>query len=81
MCLLTLKYSIPVLETRRDVPPHVTLKIYDILGREISTLVNKEQLPGNYEVEFNASELTSGLYFYKIARNGFTQTKKMILLR
>jgi len=77
----TIKYSIATVETRRGVSPQVSLKIYDILGREVSTLVNKEQKPGNYEVNFNASKLTSGLYFYKIATNGFTETKKMILLR
>ena len=77
----TIKYSVSRVETRRGVSPHVTLNVYDILGREVSTLVNKEQKPGSYEVKFNANDLTSGLYFYKIATNGFTETKKMILLR
>jgi len=77
----TIKYSIPTVETRRGVSQHVTLKIYDILGREVATLVNKEQKPGNYEVKFDASQLTSGLYFYKIATSGFAQSKKMILIR
>ena len=62
----TIKYSIPFVETRRGVSSHVTLKIYDILGREVTTLVNKEQKSGNYEVQFDASRLTSGIYFYKL---------------
>ncbi len=58
-----------------------TLKIYDILGREITTLINKELAPGNYEVEFNASTLASGVYFYRIESGSFSQTKKMVLIR
>ena len=54
----------------------VTLKVYDILGREVATLVNKEQKPGNYEVEFDGANLPSGLYFYRIISNNITATKK-----
>ncbi|VAX29584.1 Alkaline phosphatase [hydrothermal vent metagenome] len=65
----------------------VQLKVYDILGREVATLVNEQQKAGYYEVNFNASSLTSGIYFYKLnvyapGRAGsFVETKKMILLR
>ena len=59
----------------------VQLKIYDILGREVTTLVNENQQPGNYEVEFNASIHSSGVYFYKLTAGSFTATKKMILLK
>lgn len=59
----------------------VTLKVYDILGREIETLVNEEKSIGNYEVEFNASNLPSGTYFYRIAAGDFIETKKMILVK
>ncbi|MBZ0201080.1 MAG: T9SS type A sorting domain-containing protein, partial [Ignavibacteriaceae bacterium] len=59
----------------------ITLKIYDILGCEITTLINKELAPGNYEVEFNGSTLASGVYFYKLEAGSFLQTKKMILIR
>ncbi|NOX65590.1 MAG: T9SS type A sorting domain-containing protein [Chlorobi bacterium] len=59
----------------------VTLKVYDILGREVATLVNKNKKPGYYEVHFNASSLTSGIYFYRLQSGNFIQTKKMILLR
>jgi len=59
----------------------VSLKIYDILGREIATLINKEQKAGNYEVNFNASKLSSGVYFYKLQAGNFSQTKKLLLLK
>jgi len=59
----------------------VTLKIYDILGRAIATLVNEEIPAGTYEVNFSASELTSGVYFYKLQAGSLVQTKKMILLK
>ncbi|NOX65593.1 MAG: T9SS type A sorting domain-containing protein [Chlorobi bacterium] len=59
----------------------VTLKAYDILGREVATLVNENKKPGYYEVQFNTSGLTSGIYFYTLRAEGFIQTKKMILLR
>ena len=58
-----------------------TLKVYDILGNEVATLVNEEKPAGNYEVNFDASGLTSGIYFYQLKVGKFVQTKKMILLR
>ena len=59
----------------------VTLKVYDILGNEITTLVNQEKPAGIYEVEFDASELTSGVYFYTLQTGTVIKTKKLILLR
>jgi len=59
----------------------VTLKIYDILGNEIVTLVNNEKEAGNYDVKFDASQLTSGIYIYSIQVNDFRATKKMMLLK
>jgi len=59
----------------------VTLKVYDALGNEITTLVNEEKSPGEYEVNFNAAGLTSGLYFYRLTADSFSETKKMLLLR
>ena len=53
----------------------------DILGREVTTLVNKEQQPGYFEVQFDASELTSGIYFYQLKTDEFLQTKKMLLIQ
>ncbi len=59
---------------------NVTLKIYDILGREIITLVNREQSSGNYRVKFDAGKrIPSGVYFYELKTNNFHQVKKMIL--
>ncbi len=60
---------------------YVTLKVYDSLGREIATLVNSEKNPGKYEVNFDGSKLSSGVYFYRITAGSFTQTKKLILLK
>ena len=59
----------------------VTVKVYDVLGNEVATLVNEEKPAGTYEVVFNASELSSGIYFYKIEARNFIETKKMVLLR
>jgi len=59
----------------------VTLKIYDICGREITTILNERKSPGLYEVSFDGSDLPSGIYFYKLIINNFTDTKKMILVK
>ncbi len=59
----------------------VELAVYDILGRKVKTLVNQKQAPGNYEVEFNASKLASGIYFYQLKTSDFVQVKKMIYLK
>lgn len=60
---------------------HQTLKIYDVLGNEIATLVNEEKPAGSYKMEFNASQLSSGVYFYKLQTGDFLETKNMILLK
>jgi hypothetical protein len=61
----------------------VTLKVYDLLGREVATLVNEEKTSGSYNVEFRMQnlELSSGIYFYKLQAGDFVETKKMILLK
>lgn len=59
----------------------VTLKIYNVLGQEVATLVNQEQLAGNYTATFNASALSSGVYLYKIEAGNYTSVKKMMLLK
>ena len=59
----------------------VSLKVYDILGREVAILVNEEKPAGSYEVVFTASSLASGIYFYKLQTGLFVETKKMILLK
>ncbi|MBE0570665.1 MAG: T9SS type A sorting domain-containing protein [Ignavibacteriaceae bacterium] len=82
-----IKYTIPDVALRQaqsDIL--VTLKVYDILGNEVATLVNEEQAPGVYEVEFNVAqvsrpEITSGVYFYQLRAGEFYQTMKMILVK
>ena len=59
----------------------VNLRVYDVLGNEVVTLINNEMQAGSYEVEFDASNLPSGIYFYKIQSGSFVETKKMVLLR
>jgi hypothetical protein len=59
----------------------VTLKVYDVLGNEVAALVNEQKPAGEYEVEFNASELGSGIYFYQLKAGSFVETKKMMLLK
>ena len=73
----------PVTNINYSIPKHgfVTLKIYDIMGKLISTLVNTEQLAGNYSVNFNADNLPSGIYYYTITSGDFTETKKMVLIK
>ena len=70
----TIKWQQPELE-------FVTLNIYDLLGNEIATLVNKELTAGNHETVFDASRFSSGVYFYQLKAGSFVQTKKMILLK
>jgi ligand-binding sensor domain-containing protein len=59
----------------------VTLKVYDVLGREVEMLVNENLQPGSYEVTFDAAGLASGVYFYRLQSGEFTQTKRMVLMR
>ena len=59
----------------------VTLKIYDVLGKEVMTLVNETKQVGNYEVEFNGSNLSSGAYFYRLESGDFKDIKRMVLIK
>jgi len=59
----------------------VSLKIFDLIGREIKTIVNEEKLAGEYEIEFNAGNLSSGVYFYRLQTGNYIQTKKLLLLK
>ena len=69
-----IQYQVPFIS-------QVVLKIFDVLGNEIATLVNEEKPAGGYEVEFNAEKLASGIYFYRLQVADFIQTKKMLLLK
>ena len=70
----TISYSIPK-------ECFVIVKVYDLLGREVKSLVNEEKIAGNYSVQFNGNSLVSGIYFYKLQAGNFIQTKKMVLLK
>ena len=70
----TIKYQLPEIS-------FVTIKVYDVLGNEIAIIVNEEIPTGAYEVEFDAAELTSGIYFYTLSAGSFRETKKMLLLK
>lgn len=63
------------------VAGHQTLKVYDVLGNEVATLVDEYKEPGKYKIEFDASNLPSGVYIYRLQTDAFTNTKKMILLK
>jgi hypothetical protein len=69
-----IRYGIPT-------SSYVSLKVFDVLGRELTTLVNEEQSAGNYVAEFNAATLSTGVYFYTLTSGSFTKTRKMIVLR
>ncbi|MFZ1291215.1 MAG: T9SS type A sorting domain-containing protein, partial [Melioribacteraceae bacterium] len=77
----TIKYSIPVVTTRELSQQTVKLIVYNILGKEVVTLVNQKQSPGNYEIKFNGFNLSSGIYFYKLKYGSYAQAKKMIVLK
>lgn len=77
----SINYSIPSLLNKSSATADVLLKVYDILGREVTTLVNKEQSVGNYSVTFDASNLTSGLYIYRLTSGASVLSRKMILLK
>jgi hypothetical protein len=70
-----------VIEYQLPKSGFVTLKVYDILGREVRTLVNGYKTPGKYSVSFDASNLSSGAYFYRLKSNSFSSIKKMLLIR
>ena len=59
----------------------VSLKVFDILGKEIATLVNKDLQPENYSIPWDASNLPSGMYFYRLTAGSFSETKKLMLMK
>jgi len=74
-----IKFDIPVVGNARD--RSLQLKIYDILGREVATLVNEPLQPGTYSVDWNGSNFASGIYFYSLTSEDFSQTRKMVLIK
>jgi len=63
------------------VASEVSLKLFDVLGKEVATLVNERQEAGAYNYTLNASNLSSGVYFYRLQAGNFVQTKKMMLIK
>ena len=59
----------------------VSLKVYDALGKQVAALVNQKQNAGNYNINFDGSNLPSGIYYYKLSAGNYSDTKKMILLK
>ena len=78
-----IKFSIP--SNQIGETSNVKLVVYDILGNEVATILDKELLPGSYEIEFGATidnrQLVSGIYFYQLRVDGLAQTKKMLLVK
>jgi len=70
----SIKFTVPSSE-------FVSLKVYDVLGNEVTTLVNEQKAPGVYEVRFDAGDLSSGVYIYKLQAGNFTQTRKLMLMK
>lgn len=60
---------------------HVRLSVYDVLGREVEVLADERQVSGKHRVLFDASALSSGLYLYRLSANGYSQTRKLLLLK
>jgi hypothetical protein len=75
------KADVTLRQAQSDI--HVTLKIYDILGREVATLVNEYQKPGtyNYQLSINNYQLSSGVYFYQLKAGSFIETKKLVIMK
>lgn len=74
-----IRYEIPAVKNKNNVK--VQLKIFDMLGREVQTLVNTELSPGFYEFDFDGKDFSSGVYFYSLISDGFRDTKRMVLMR
>lgn len=85
-CVMDKNYANPfnpktIISYRLSVVSTVSLKVYNILGTEVATLVEKEQHPGRYEVSFDAANLSSGMYFYRLEAGNYSVTHKMVLLK
>jgi uncharacterized delta-60 repeat protein len=77
----TISYSIPVVDANLASTTNTELIIYDVLGKEVAILVNEQKAAGNYKVEFDGSNLSSGVYYYQLRSGDFIETKKMLLMK
>ena len=74
-----IKYSIPSILSNKEMS--TVLKVYDVLGNEVATLIDKAQSAGTYEVEYNNPQLSSGIYYYQLRLGSYIETKKMVLVK
>ena len=79
--ITTIKFNIPILGKVKNVLGNVALKVYDILGKEVATLVNEQKSAGSYEIQFDATNLSSGIYYYQLRAGSFEKTKKLLLMK
>jgi hypothetical protein len=76
-----IRFAIPAVDSRVHGNDRVLLKVYDIMGREVQTLVNELLQPGTYETTFDGANLTSGIYFYRLQTEDYTETKRMLMIK
>ena len=76
-----INYSVPSLKISNEEKQDVSIIVYDLLGNIIEVLVEGKHLPGEYKINFHASDIPSGTYFYQLKTSGYTNTKKMLLLK
>ncbi len=76
-----IEFTVPEVVSKYMQHPQTTIRVYDMLGREVAILVNAQKQPGTYEITFNGSDLSSGIYYYQMKSGSFTITKKMVLLK
>jgi hypothetical protein len=79
--MTVIRFNVSGFHVKTSGNDKVVLKVYDVMGREVQTLVNERLNAGTYEVSFDGSMLTSGVYFYRLITNGFSDTKKMLLIK
>jgi hypothetical protein len=75
----TTNIKFEIINSKSETNPKTEIRIYDVLGKEVATLINENLKPGSYEVEWDASSFPSGVYFYRLTSGKFSETKKMIL--
>jgi hypothetical protein len=79
--ITNIKFKIPLCHSGESRNPLVSIKVYDMLGKEVATLVNEQLQPGSYSVRFDAGNLPSGVYFYTLKAGDFSETKRMVYLK
>ena len=72
---------VTIISFQLPVVSNVVLKVYDVMGKEVAMLVNDRLQAGTYEVKFNGSMLNSGVYFYRLTTEGFSETKRMLMIK